>query len=216
MPVIDKTRLASHFQALGCKFGLYISRRKKLNDQWAIGWTKHTDHNHQGLADPFLHPEFRSYRPSHAKALRLANTHRGILSYKDLARVLEKAGLYIRAKEFWNLQHKEKIEKLSSADELNTLVGNLKRAGFHPRMREEYLVEDRARVRRVVRDIFFMSDEQIRLTRRFVSGFIYETDATFNTNTLRLPLSVIVGINNTGSTFPIALMFITSKAAKSF
>ena len=100
MPVIDKTRLASHFQALGCKFGLYISRRKKLNDQWAIGWTKHTDHNHQGLADLFLHPEFRSYRPSHAKTLRLANTHRGILLYKDLARVLEKAGLYIRAKEF--------------------------------------------------------------------------------------------------------------------
>jgi hypothetical protein len=26
-----------------------------------------------------------------------------------------------------------------------------------------------------------MSDEQIRLARRFVSGFIYETDATFGT-----------------------------------
>jgi len=109
-----------------------------------------------------------------------------------------------------------KIEKLSSADELNTLVGNLERAGFHPRMREEYLVEDRARVRRVVRDIFFMSDEQIRLTRRFVSRFIYETDTTFNTNTLRLPLSVMVSIGNTGSTFPMALMFSISKVAKSF
>ena len=51
-----------------------------------------------------------------------------------------------------------------------------------------------------------MLDKQIRLTRRFVSGFIYETDTTFNTNTLRLPLSVMVGIDNTGSTFPMALM----------
>jgi len=49
-----------------------------------------------------------------------------------------------------------------------------------------------------------------------MSGFLYETDATFNTNTRRLPLSVIVGIDNTGHTFPIAFMFITSESAKSF
>jgi hypothetical protein len=61
-----------------------------------------------------------------------------------------------------------------------------------------------------------MSDDQIRLTCRFVSGFIYKTDATFNTNTLRLPLLVIVGIDNTSSTFPIAFMFIMLESAKSF
>jgi hypothetical protein len=61
-----------------------------------------------------------------------------------------------------------------------------------------------------------MSDEQVRLTRRFVSDFMYKTNATFNTNTLRLPLSVMVGVDNTGSTFPIAFMFITSESAKSF
>ena len=49
-----------------------------------------------------------------------------------------------------------------------------------------------------------------------MSWFLYETDATFNTNTRRLPLSVIVGIDNTGHTFPIAFMFITSESAKSF
>jgi hypothetical protein len=61
-----------------------------------------------------------------------------------------------------------------------------------------------------------MSDEQIRLIRRFISGFLYETDATFNTNTRRLPLSVIVGIDNTRHTFPIAFIFITTELAKSF
>ena len=88
--------------------------------------------------------------------------------------------------------------------------------GYHPRTGDEYIVKDKVRKKKVVRDIFFMSDERIRLARRFVSGFIYKTDATFNTNTLRLPLLVMVRIDNTGHTFPMAFMFITSESAKSF
>ena len=42
------------------------------------------------------------------------------------------------------------------------------------------------------------------MARRFVSGFMYETDATFGTNSLKLPLSVMVGIDNCGKTFPVA------------
>jgi MULE transposase domain len=90
----------------------------------------------------------------------------------------------------------------------------LEQNGFYPRTREEYIVEEGIRTKRIVRDILFISDEQIRLARRSVSGFIYETDATFNTNTRRLPLAVMVGINNTGHTFPMAFMFITSESAK--
>jgi hypothetical protein len=41
-------------------------------------------------------------------------------------------------------------------------------------------------------------------------------DATFNTNALRLPLFVIVGITNTRKTFPLAYCYITSELAKSF
>ena len=92
----------------------------------------------------------------------------------------------------------------------------LEHKGFYPRAQEEYIVKDRVQKGRVVRDIFFMSDKQIRLARRFVSRFIYKTDAIFSTNTLRLPLLVIVGIDNTGTTFPIVYMFITSESAESF
>jgi hypothetical protein len=45
---------------------------------------------------------------------------------------------------------------------------------------------------------------------------MYETDATFNTNSLRLPLSVMVGIDNCGKTFPMAYCYITSESAASF
>jgi MULE transposase domain len=92
----------------------------------------------------------------------------------------------------------------------------LKQNGFHPRTRKEYIIENGIYIKRVVRDIFFILGEQIRIARRFVSGFLYETNATFNTNIQRLPLSVIVRIDNTGHIFPMAFIFITSELAKSF
>jgi len=61
-----------------------------------------------------------------------------------------------------------------------------------------------------------MTAEQIKLARRFVSGFMYKIDATFNTNRLKLPLSVMVGIDNCGKTFLIAYCYITSELAASF
>jgi MULE transposase domain len=61
-----------------------------------------------------------------------------------------------------------------------------------------------------------MSLKQIKIARRFVSRFIYKTNATFNTNCLNLLLSVIVSINNTSKTFLIAYCYITSELAMSF
>jgi hypothetical protein len=49
-----------------------------------------------------------------------------------------------------------------------------------------------------------------------MSGFLYETDAIFNTNTRRLLLTMMVGIDNTDHMFPIAFMFIMSELTKSF
>jgi len=54
------------------------------------------------------------------------------------------------------------------------------------------------------------------MTRRFISGFMYETDATFNTNNLKLPLSVIVGIDNCEKIFLTAYCYITLELAASF
>jgi hypothetical protein len=49
-----------------------------------------------------------------------------------------------------------------------------------------------------------------------VSRFLYKTNATFNINMRRLPLSVMVGIDNTSYMFPMDFMFITSESAKFF
>jgi hypothetical protein len=96
------------------------------------------------------------------------------------------------------------------------LLETLEDKGIHPRIHAEYELDSVERRCRVIRDLFWITPEQIRLARRFVSSFIYETDSTFNTNRLRLPLSVIVGIDNTGKTFPIVFCYITSESAASF
>ena len=56
----------------------------------------------------------------------------------------------------------------------------------------------------------------IDFARRFVSEFAYQLDATFNTNRERLPLEVLVGIDNTNHTFPFGLIFEISEATDIF
>jgi hypothetical protein len=163
-----------------------------------------------------LYLELRNYKPGHDKARQLALNHRGIISFSKSKEILARHGFKIKEKEFYNLHRKEGRLPLSKTEEHELLIGILERNSYYPCYRYEYILEDGVCVARVVRDIFFMSDKQVRLTRRFVSDFMYKTNVTFNTNTLRLPLSVMVGVDNTGSTFPIAFMFITSKSAKSF
>jgi hypothetical protein len=54
------------------------------------------------------------------------------------------------------------------------------------------------------------------MARRFVSEFMWETGATFNTNSLKMPLSFLVGITNTGTTFSIAFVFISAESGAMF
>jgi hypothetical protein len=61
-----------------------------------------------------------------------------------------------------------------------------------------------------------MFTDQILLTKRFVSNFIYKTNTTFNTNKLQLLLLIIVKINNTSKTFLLAFMYHITESAKAF
>jgi hypothetical protein len=168
------------------------------------------------LADLFSKPKLRHYKPHHTKAIILASSHHGIITAKQNAKVLGKKGFKIKDKEFYNLFRKESKLNMSQKEELALLIRVLKKSGFHPRVQEEYILVDEVRTGRMIKEIFFMSSDQILKARRFVSGFMYKTDATFNTNKLRLLLSVIIRIDNTGKTFLIAFMYHTTESAKAF
>jgi MULE transposase domain len=61
-----------------------------------------------------------------------------------------------------------------------------------------------------------MNKQQIVLAQRFVAGFVLAVGGTFNTNSLRLPLLIAVGITNSGKTFPVAFSYCPSGSKESY
>jgi hypothetical protein len=65
----------------------------------------------------------------------------------------------------------------------------------------------------VLKAVFFSKDELIKLARRFTPDWMIETDGTFNTNCIKLPLMDVLGVTNTGHSFIFAFCFATSESS---
>jgi len=61
-----------------------------------------------------------------------------------------------------------------------------------------------------------MHPKQIAQVERFVVGFVLIVDGTFNTNSLRSPLLLAVGITNFEKTFPVAFSYCPSENKESY
>jgi hypothetical protein len=70
-------------------------------------------------------------------------THRGILSYRDSAAILEQEGFEIKKRKFWNLRRKEGQGTLTRQEELEYILQLLEDDGAHVRVRDEYLLDDK-------------------------------------------------------------------------
>ena len=134
--------------------------------------------------------------------------------YGQAKRTLHKHGLSIKRKDYYNLQRT--VGKRTPETELHRAVVALEQKGFHVRFNEKYFVEGDERSRRVVEQFFFCNSERIRLARCFISSFMIQTNATFNTNQLNLPISALVGKSNTQRTFHVAYCLITSESTEAF
>ncbi|KAI9766567.1 MAG: hypothetical protein M1839_004877 [Geoglossum umbratile] len=66
------------------------------------------------------------------------------------------------------------------------------------------------------KQLFFMSDAQMQWGQRFSSSFIVKIDTTFNTNNLRLLLTIVTNISKTEVSFLLAFSFLPSKSKVSF
>lgn len=221
----DRKKELTYVKAKECPYGLYVSYKTIRSGQggveerkgWVVGFT-YTYHTHPPLQNPFHYACHRSRIPGRAEAVELALAHRAAgLAATESTRILDQHGLgnCLSAKEFYNMSRSE--GRRSSREALDLLLTCLEFEDFRVRCHFKYLLDDQGRrTARILEHLFFCSSEQIRLGRRFVSGFLMQTDATFNTNCLHLPLSVIVGITNTGKTFPLAFAFITSESAEAF
>ena len=215
----DRERLETSIKAKGCTWAVYVSQQAQTGDEWILGWT-HKEHSHNPNPDPFTFPPHKTKKPGYLEAVEKSKVHCGTASYTISSKMLRKEGLpVLTKKEYYNLCRKaEGGGRLTRQEEIMVITKYLEDQGFHVQVRYEHLLDEEGKKTgvRVVQDIFFINDDQISFGRRFVSGFLYETDAIFNTNELRLPLSVMVGITNTGKTFPLVYCYITSESAKSF
>ena len=213
---VDRKRVETHVRGTGCQYGVYISIQQRLGGQWVFGYTKHTQHNHPPSPDPFQLLPHRHRRPGFKQALQIASTHRGTIGFAASSDILSKMGLELNRKAFYNLQRKEAEGQISSQEEALLILSYLEGENFHVEINEEYILDvDGKRLNRVIKDIIWFSNEQIRMAQRFVSEFLLEGDATFSTNERNMLLQNLIGIDNTGTTFGVLQAFITSES-KSF
>lgn len=211
-PLEDRKRINTKVSANDCPFRIRVIQ-KKDDTVWRISKLD-LHHNHNMNPDPFQFNEHKDRDPDretailHAIGLRAAGT-----KYKQAQQVLLTHHVRLPAKTYWNLM---RTNKLSPEDKIQVTLDTLESKGFHIRCLNKYLVEDNVRKRQVIEAFFFCSPEQVEMGRRFVSSFVVQTDSTFNTNELNMPLSILVGITNTISSFPLAYTFISSESAEAF
>jgi len=163
--------------------------------------------------------------PAHLKsteewkdAVTIAKKHRQqALPYSDSCRLIntEEFGLVLSSRAYYNSIRKE-IPDRNKPHTIEALLLSLHDQGFiyHTRVSEELDEEDQVIARKLTQ-LFFAHREQLEAAKRFVSDWLVVIDGTFNTNKDRLPLLVVVGVLNSGRTFPVCFSYCPSESAES-
>lgn len=149
-----------------------------------------------------------------------ARAHRvSVLPYSSSRRILDTidgTGLTLTRREYYNLK---KGQVLDGRDEktIEGLLFALDDAGFHHRYRvQEELDETGKVISRKLIQIWFTHPKLLQESARFVAGAVYVVDATFNTNKVKMPIIVAVGVLNNGKTFPIAFSYCRAEDHESY
>jgi len=77
-------------------------------------------------------------------------------------------------------------------------------------------IKDGVRQPAVMEQTVFFYPTQKDLAQRFISEFTILIDRTFNTNRLRIPFIQLIGIANTGKSFPATFSFAVSESKHAF
>jgi hypothetical protein len=213
----ERQRLWTNVRQQGCKVSFYVSKQKRKGDNWVFGTSQYTIHTHPPAPDPFQLAPHVSRRPGRLEAIRIATAHRGTIGYAASKEILQKQGLKLDTKTFYNLCRKEQTTNLTDQEQARLIFTILQDKGFHIIVDDLYIHgPDGSKQDRIIQAIAWMNAEQIRQGRRFISRRIGQSDATFNTNDKRMLLSSVVGIDNTGSTFTCMHLFHINESARFF
>jgi MULE transposase domain len=179
-----------------------------------------TVHSHALLLNPLEYVEHRKGTVEYQTQAAQATTHRiKTVPFSVSRRVLEdpEFGLMLTATEYYNFVRKSKLKTELGRQNVEGLLVALQEKGFIYRCRVDNEVDlSGAVISRKLVQIWFTHPAQLEATRRFVTGFLLVVDGTFNTNDLRLTLVNMVGVLNTGETFPVAFSYCASESRDSF
>jgi hypothetical protein len=218
-----RQRGSTNVQQLDCQWeGLcsfkFIGKRGSSEKGYVL-MIKNSIHTCTFAADPL------SVFPAHLKtteewkgAAVMAKKHREqVLPYSASRRLIdaESFGLVLSSRAYYNSIRKEIPDK-SKPETIEALLLSLEEEGFIYQTRVSAEEDEQGRVTaRKLLQIFFAHRKQLEAAQRFVSSWLLVIDGTFNTNKLRLPLLVAVGVLNSGSTFPVAFSYCPSESAES-
>lgn len=207
----DRLRQGNKVLFDNCRYRL---RLKLKDDTWRLVITN-TEHSHDLARDPFSLRQHRDKDPNRSIAVKQTENLCGAgIKYRQALRALNIQGLRLSKDNYYNLARTE--EKHTEEEARKYALAILKDHGFRVRYMEKNVIESGQVQRRVIEQFFFCNSKQIRLARRFVSHFLLETDAIFNTSCLNMPHCVLLGITNTRTSFPAAYCYITSESKESF
>lgn len=181
---------------------------------------KDTPHSHPLSEDPLLFLRHIKSTQEHREQLAKAVHFRShAIKYSASRRVLgdEEYEVLITAREYYN-QYRSFRPKLNEQKGVEALLITLQESGYLFDCRYVIEVDEATRAdrSRKLEQIWFAHQRQLDIAKRFMSGFLLIVDGTFNTNTLRLPLLVVVGPTNMGQTFPVCFSHYPSESQESF
>ena len=221
--ISKRQRGVTHTKQKGCKWYAYCSLKNVNKQNSGIkGFclvVKELSHSHHVVNNPLMYTVNQDLIPEFRQLVVAAIKHRiNIIPYSQSRRILDSddLGLFLSAKKYYNLVRNLPADK----EDLETIQGLLKAlddAEFvhYQRVESEFDSEGRMTKKRLIQ-IWFAHPKQLAVAQRFMADQVLIIDGTFNTNELRLPLLVAVGITNSGSTFPIAFSFCPSESKESF
>jgi hypothetical protein len=170
-------------------------------------------HSHSFAENPLIYPKHRkaeiSFQGAIPQALSLRTSN---VSFRQAERILHGQSLKIDRNTYYNLARSAPMAPTTEG--LLALVSVLERDGWIYRTLWEFVKNDlQVVINQVLKAVFFTNDELIKLARRFCPDWMIQTDGTFNTNRIKMPLIDCLGVNNTGKSFIFAFAFVTSESS---
>ena len=214
--VVSKRQRDTVNRRLGCpvRYGLSFRQlRRGQGERAYIGrWIEEGHLGHPEIVNPFSLPPIRANLPmlQHSKANAL--TYRmASLPYSEAVKLLraDSLGMVLSQQEYYNLIRRQPFKKEDNHSAI-VLLKALEDEGFKFRVltSNEVAESDPAQVVSVkIVQIVFWCEDGVRQIQRFCAGALLVADATFNTNSQRMPLMTSIGLTNEKKRIPVAFSY---------